>query len=88
MDDHWRNSQKIARFFVFDARVFFLLLAFMFHIAYWTLALAITAIIFFYILERVGLTFESALRAIRAWILGQDRPAVSRLLRRRWIDYG
>ncbi len=88
MDDHWRNSQKIARFWVFDARVFFLLVACMFHIAYWTLALAAIAVFFFYILERMGLTFESALRAIRAWLLGQDRPAYTRRLRRRWVDYG
>lgn len=88
MDDHWRNSQKIPRFFIFDARVFFLLVAFMFYVAYWTLALVVMAIAFFYILERVGLTFESALRAIRAWILGQERPALIRRYRRRWIDYG
>ncbi len=88
MDDHWRNSQKIPRFFVFDARVFFLMVAFMFHVAYWTLTLVIIAITFFYVLERVGLTFESALRAIRAWILGQERPALVRRHRRRWVDYG
>jgi intracellular multiplication protein IcmT len=88
MDDHWRNSQKITRFFVFDARVFFLLVAFMFHVALWTLSLALIAIAFFFMLERFGLTFESALRAIRCWLLGEYRPAFTRTLRRRWIDYG
>lgn len=88
MDDHWRNSQKIARFFVFDARLFFIIIAFMFHIATWTLVLALLAITFFYILESLGLTFESALRSMRSWILGENRPAFTRRLRRRWVDYG
>ncbi len=88
MDDHWRNSQRVPRFFIFDARIFFVLLFFMVHIAYWTLALAVISIIIFVILERVGLTFEASLRAMRAWILGQDRPACIRVVHRRWVDYG
>lgn len=88
MDDHWRNSQRVPRFFVFDARVFFALLVFMVHIALWTLALGVIAIFAFWMFERFGLTFESALRAIRSWILGQDRPACIRLKYRRWIDFG
>jgi intracellular multiplication protein IcmT len=88
MDDHWRNSQKIARFFFFDARLFFLLLVFMVHVAWWTLIVAASAMVFFFILEKIGLTFESALRAIRAWLLAENRPALTRRMRRYWIDYG
>jgi intracellular multiplication protein IcmT len=88
MDDHWRNSQRIPRFFVFDARIFFVLFIFMVHVAYWTLALALISIFVFWTFERFGLTFESALRAMRAWILGQDRPACIRLKRRHWVDFG
>lgn len=87
MDDHWRNSQKIPRFFFFDARSFFVLLAFMVHIKLWTFSLALICIILFAILERLGLTFEASLRAFRSWFLGQDRPACLRTVRRRWIDY-
>ncbi len=88
MEDHWRNSQRVPRFFIFDARVFFALMLFMVHIALWTLALGLIAIFVFWTFERFGLTFESALRAIRAWILGRERPALVRLHYRRWTDYG
>lgn len=88
MNDHWRNSQKIPRFFIFDARIFFVLLAFMMHIRLWTLVLALMSVMMFTILERLGLTFDASLRAMRCWFLGQNRPACGRAVRRYWIDYG
>ncbi|MBI1273820.1 MAG: acetyltransferase [Alphaproteobacteria bacterium] len=88
MAAHWRDSQKIARFFFLDARVFLVLLVAMLHIRPWTAITATLVVALFWVLERRGLTFEAALRAFRAWILGHNRPATSRLLRRRWIDNG
>ncbi|MGB4102280.1 MAG: IcmT/TraK family protein [Alphaproteobacteria bacterium] len=88
MEDHWRNSQRVPRFFIFDARAFIALMLFMVHIALWTFALSIIAIFAFWTFERFGLTFEAALRAIRSWILGRDRPALGRLSYRRWSDFG
>lgn len=88
MDVHWRNTQKPARFFMFDARVAAVLMIFLMHMRLWTLVLAILAFALFYILERVGLTFDSALRAIRCYILGRNRPANHRRSIRRWVDFG
>jgi hypothetical protein len=42
----------------------------------------------FWILERRGLTFEAALRALRSWIVGRKRPAILKKYRRMWIDFG
>lgn len=87
MDIHWRNTQKPARFFFLDARCFLAILLFLVHARHWTLAVAISIMIVFWLLERRGMTFESALRAFRCWILGKWRPAVKRVARRRRIDY-
>jgi intracellular multiplication protein IcmT len=88
MDLHWRNSQKPARFFFLDARCFLAILLFLVHARMWTLTVAIVLMLFFWFLERKGLTFESALRAFRCWMLGTKRPANRRSAKRRWIDYG
>ena len=88
MDIHWRNTQKPARFFFLDARAFLAILLFLVHARLWTFVLAIILMLIFWALERQGLTFESALRALRSWFLGSRRPANSRRAIRRWIDYG
>jgi intracellular multiplication protein IcmT len=87
MDVHWRNTQRPARFFMLDARASVALLVFMVHIRLWTLVLAILVMTAFWFCERMGLTFASALRAFRCYILGQNRPANRRSGRRRWIEY-
>ncbi|MFA4994553.1 MAG: IcmT/TraK family protein [Bdellovibrionales bacterium] len=88
MDVHWRNTQKPARFFALDARAFSAILLFLVHARLWTFAIAVLVMVIFWIFERRGLTFEAALRAIRAWILGRDRPATLKKNRRMWIDFG
>ena len=86
-DLHWRNTQKPARFWFMDARGAVFLLLFLVHMRIWTLVLAILSMIVFYVLERAGLTFEAALRAIRSYILGRNRPANHRRSIRRRIDF-
>ncbi|MDD3288745.1 MAG: IcmT/TraK family protein [Alphaproteobacteria bacterium] len=88
MDLHWRNTQKPARFFFLDARCFLAILLFLVHARMWTLILAVSIMLTFWLLERRGMTFESALRALRCWVWGSVRPAKKRLAKRRWIDYG
>jgi intracellular multiplication protein IcmT len=88
MDYHWRNTQKPARFFALDARAFGAILLFLVHARLWTFALAVTIMLIFWIFERRGLTFEAALRAIRAWIVGRNRPAILKAHKRNWIDFG
>jgi len=88
MDLHWRNTQKVARFFSLDARAFFFLFIFMIHIRLWTLITVIVAMLVFWIMERRGLTFEASLRTFRVWILGPRRPATLFTQRRNWVDFG
>jgi len=88
MDIHWRNTQKPARFFAFDARSFAAIFLFLVHARLWTFGLAVVTMLVFWVMERRGLTFEAALRAIRVWILGRRRPATLRERRRHWIDFG
>lgn len=88
MDQHWRNTQKPARFFALDARAVSALLLFMIHARLWTFILAVVVMFVFWFLERHGLTFEASLRALRCWFLGRRRPANRRRAFRRWIDYG
>ena len=88
MDTHWRNTQKQARFVSLDARAFMAILLFLVHARLWTFVLAIVVMIIFWLFERRGLTFEAALRALRVWILGRNRPATLRGRLRHWIDFG
>lgn len=85
---HWRNTMRPVRFFGLDARAawpFFVLLFYFRPISLF-LTIVITAV--FVSLERKGLSFDSALRAFRSWLLGQRRPAWLSLRRRRMVDYG
>ena len=88
MDLHWRNTQKPARFFAVDARAFAAVFLFLVHARLWTLALAIVVMIVFWFFERRGLTFEAALRAMRAWVLGVNRPGILKKYKRNWTDFG
>jgi intracellular multiplication protein IcmT len=88
MEVHWRDTQRPARFFIFDARSFAAIFLFLIHARLWTFSLAIVVMIIFWLFERRGLTFESALRAIRAWILGSRRPAILKNFWRSRIDFG
>lgn len=88
MDIHWRNTQKPVRFFFLDARAFLAILLFLVHARTWTLVLALSVMALFWFFERRGLTFDSALRAFRCWLLGVKRPANTRRGIRRLVDYG
>lgn len=87
MDIHWRNTQKPVRFFFLDARAFTGVFLFLVHARTWVLILAISSLLFFWFLERRGLSLESAIRAIRSWLVGRRRPAMRRRGRRLYIDY-
>lgn len=88
MDVHWRNTQKPARLFFMDARVSAMFLLFMVHARMWTFMLVVLSVLAMWALERRGLTFEAALRAIRSWMVGPIRPANLSRARRKWTDYG
>lgn len=85
---HWRNSMRPARFFGMDARAalpFFILLVYFRPI---TLFLTFVSTVVFVALEKRGLSFSSALRALRSWLNGQRRPGWVSHRRRRFIDNG
>lgn len=85
---HWRDSMRVVRFFTFDARVALFVPALILYFRPVTIALMLAAIGVFYGLERYGLTFPAALRALRVWVLGSDRPGLLPGQRRRFRDYG
>lgn len=87
VDTHWRNTQRPARFFTLDARVAVFVFIFLLHVAIWTGLLVVIMVVVFAVLERMGLTFSSALRAARRSLLGRIRPANHRRSIRYWVDF-
>lgn len=85
---HWRNTMKPVRFFKFDARAGFFLIVLLVHARLWTLGLTTLVFLIFWILERKGLSFSAAVRAIRAWFVGPYRPAWMYVRRRKFLDTG
>ncbi|HCI46332.1 MAG TPA: phosphoesterase [Rhodospirillaceae bacterium] len=84
---HWRDTMRPMRFFGIDARASAPLLFFVMNIEVWTFILAVGTAILFTFLERKGLTVPAAIRAGRAWIAGEVRPAVPWWEKRRLVDY-
>lgn len=85
---HWRNSMRTVRFLAFDARAALPLPLLLVHARLSTLILTIVFLIFFRFLERKGLTFPAALRAFRVVLVGNDRPAVPGVERKKFRDFG
>lgn len=85
---HWRNTMKPVRFFMFDARAGFFVVLLLVHARLWTFFLLLMVLAFFYILERKGLSFSAALRAMRVWVIGPARPAWIWTRRRKLRDTG
>jgi len=87
-DIYWRDSQRPPRFFMFDARAVFPVVIFLFHARLWTFSLAIIIMILFWILERKGLNFTTALRSFRSFLVGSNRPRRSKLEKVEFRDFG
>ena len=89
MDYHWRNTMKPVRFFMFDARAAIFIFPVLFRMfSWWSWALFIIMLAFFWFLERKGLVFSAAMRTFRTWILGRNRPAWLWIRKRKFHDYG
>jgi intracellular multiplication protein IcmT len=73
---HWRDSARPARFFVIDYRGAFPILLFLFHIRLWTLGLTVVSLVFFYAIERYGVTVPIFLRWIRNFLAGPRKYAI------------
>lgn len=84
---HWRETYKPARFFILDARAGVPILFTLLHVRIWTVVLTFLIVIMFVVLERRGLSVPSAIRAFRAWVIGDDRPPKGAHKIRSMIDH-
>lgn len=83
----WRDTMRTLRLGPFDARLLGFILLFLVHMAMWTAGLAAGAILAFWLMERRGYVLPIALRKIRSWLAGPDRPAIPWWARRVRVDY-
>lgn len=85
---HWRNTTRPMRFFSMDSRAALPYLILLPYARPISLAFCVISTIIFVILEKHGLTFPSALRALRHTLVGEKRYALARIRRRRMRDLG
>lgn len=83
---HWNNTYRPARFFFLDVRVGVIILASLMHVRLWTLTTDVIVIMLGWWIERVGLGFMGALRAVRENFAGAYRPALPKYKIRGWVD--
>lgn len=84
---HWRNSMRPVRFFNMDARAVLPFVALLVYARLITLFICISATAIFWIVEKMGLTFPSALRKLRSTLTGDRRYALMAFRRRRFKEY-
>lgn len=85
---HWRNNMRTVRFLAFDARASMPLPLLLVYARTSTVVLTIITLLVFRQLERKGLTFPSALRNLRSWLLGSHRPGWIASQSKKFTDYG
>jgi len=84
----WRDTFRPARFFMIDARVLFIILPTILHFRWYTImATVLVAGVLYFFEKRQEMQVPGALRMLRWWFIGHDRPARPRLKRRWMIDY-
>ena len=88
MNWHWRDTMRTIRFLGFDARVAFLVPVWLVYLRWSTIILSFMVFYTFKFLENKGLTFPAALRALRCWVLGRERPGLIGVNAHKFIDYG
>lgn len=85
---HWRNSMRTVRFISFDARAAWPLPLLLIYARWSTLIITIVNLMIFQHLEKKGLSFPAAMRNLRAWIIGKDRPGWVGAYTKKFVDYG
>ncbi len=85
---HWRDTMRTIRFLSFDARVAFLIPVWLVYLRWSTIIISFMVFYVFKMLEDKGLTFPSALRALRSWLVGYNRPGQIGVNTHKFIDYG
>lgn len=85
---HWRNTMRPVRFFNMDARAGIPYFALLVYARPITFMFVIISTFIFKLMEKRGLTFPAALRALRVWMLGDFRPGWLSLRHRTLKDFG
>lgn len=67
---HWRDSSRIARFFMVDARAAFPVFIFLMHIRWWTAIIALVSLVFFGFIEHYGFSVPVFFRWLRCFLAG------------------
>ena len=81
----WRDTARPFMFGPVDGMAAYPLVLFLFHIRFWTLAVALSMVVFIIVIGRFGYTPPVAFLAFRAWIGGRRVSRVHRLgYRRIW----
>ncbi len=88
MNWHWRNTMRTTRFISFDARAALPLPLLLVYARKSTFLLSIIFLLVFRYLEQKGLTFPAAIRNLRSWVVGVERPGWISVERRQFKDYG
>lgn len=85
---HWRNSMRVVRFLAFDARAAAPIPLLLVYLRLSTIVLTIVTLLVFRFLENKGLTVPAAMRNLRSWVVGNERPGWIGVQKRNFIDYG
>lgn len=85
---HWRNNMRTVRFFALDARASLCFMVLLVYARTSTLVLTFIVTMIFYWLEKKGMTFPAAMRALRLWFVGLNRPGHASAHRKNLIDRG
>ena len=85
--NNWRHTFQSVKFFFMDVRFGIVISASFLHIRWWTMVIDLFLIILAWYMERNGLGFMGALRAIRCRLVGRIRPPLPRHKIRTMIDY-
>lgn len=84
---HWRNSMRPILFFGLDARAVLPFCVLIVYARLVTLFLCIVITLAFYAVQKMGLTFPSALRKLRSLVNGSKRPALYPLKHRKFVEH-
>jgi len=70
---HWRDSSRIPRFFIIDARAALGIVVFLFHPRWWSLCLAAVIVVILAVLNYYKITLPAAFRLMRGFISGSNK---------------
>ena len=88
MNTAWRDTYRYPKFFMIDARIFFLILPSLLYIRPITMIIMGTCVAIMFYFERWrDMDVYSSLRMVRAWFAGSRRPGIRYLKRRQRVDY-